>query len=182
MVTTRLMTADELMTLPDDGYEYELVRGELRRMPPPSIGHGYWCSRLARPLFKYEDDFGLVTVFINDAGVWLEEAPDTVRGPDIFVVQNDRLPPRPWSTYLTVPPVLVGEIASPGNTRAEIEEKIADYRRAGVSLIWYVFPETKTVWVDGAGRNRIVLSEADALDGSDVLPGLPPIPIADIFR
>ena len=29
---TRLMTAEELLAMPDDGYRYELVRGELVKM------------------------------------------------------------------------------------------------------------------------------------------------------
>ena len=43
MVTTtkqRLITADELFKMPDDGYRYELVRGELRKMAPPGGEHG----------------------------------------------------------------------------------------------------------------------------------------------
>jgi hypothetical protein len=31
--TPVLVTADELFMLPDDGFRYELVKGELRRMP-----------------------------------------------------------------------------------------------------------------------------------------------------
>jgi Uma2 family endonuclease len=105
-----------------------------------------------------------------------------VRGPDVAVYRNADLPPRPWTSYFTIPPALAAEVASPGESASEIEEKIADYRRAGVPLIWYAFPDTKTVWVDGAGRERTVLTEGDALDGSDVLPGLPPILVADIFQ
>lgn len=39
MVTTKgkLMTADELLNMPDDGYRYELVRGVLKKMAP--VGH-----------------------------------------------------------------------------------------------------------------------------------------------
>jgi Uma2 family endonuclease len=181
MVATRLMIADELAALPEDGYGYELVRGELRKMPPPGMEHGHHCKRIARPLVEYED-LGLATVFINDTGVWLEQDPDTVRGPDISVFLNEHLPPRPWTSYARIPPVLAVEVKSPFDRRADIEEKIADYLRAGVKLIWYVIPETRQVWVDGAGRDRVVLTEADVLDGSDVLPGLPPISIADIFR
>ena len=37
--TTRPMTADELLKMPDDGFRCELVRGELRKMPPASPFH-----------------------------------------------------------------------------------------------------------------------------------------------
>jgi Uma2 family endonuclease len=45
MVTRTLMTAEELAALPDDGFQYELVRGELRRMPPPKPEHEFVCMR-----------------------------------------------------------------------------------------------------------------------------------------
>ncbi len=39
-VERKLMTAEELLRLPDDGLGHELVRGELRTMPPTSWEHG----------------------------------------------------------------------------------------------------------------------------------------------
>jgi len=33
-VLTKPITADELLAMPDDGSRYELVKGELIRMPP----------------------------------------------------------------------------------------------------------------------------------------------------
>jgi len=182
MVATRLMTADELAAMPDDGYEYELVRGVLRKMPPPKPEHGEVTGNAALPLLLYARESGLATVFLNDTGVWLERDPDTVRGPDIAVALNHLLPPKPRTQYLTIPPALIVEVRSRFERLADIEEKIADYLRAGVPLIWYIFPEMKTVWVDGAARERVVLGEADILDGAEVLPGLAPIPVADLFR
>src|SRR5215216_1822266 len=171
MVATKLMTVEELSALPYDGYQYELVRGELRRMPPPKPEHGLVCVGLILWLASYRD-IGDVTVLSNDSGVTLAQNPDTVRGPDVAVFRNADLPTRPWTTYFTIPPALAAEVASPGDLKADIEEKIEDYRQAGVPLILYLFPEERFVWVDGAGRKRIVLSENDELDASDVLPGL----------
>lgn len=181
MVATKLMTAAGLSALPDDGFQYELVRGELRKMPPPKLEHGFVCMRLARWLSAFEE-VGDFTVFINDSGVQLEQNPDTVRGPDVAVYRNADLPPRPWTTYLAIAPALAGEVASPGESTTEIEEKVDDYRRAGMPLILYLFPERRVVSVDGAGRKRTVLGENDVLDCSEVLPGLAPIPVAKLFR
>ena len=38
--TTHLMTAEELMKLPDDGNHYELIKGELLTISPPGDEHG----------------------------------------------------------------------------------------------------------------------------------------------
>ena len=35
-----IATADELLRLPADGWRYELVRGELRKMSPSGARHG----------------------------------------------------------------------------------------------------------------------------------------------
>ena len=44
--STALMTAEELMQLPDDSYRYELINGELEKMPSPGPPHGRIAFRL----------------------------------------------------------------------------------------------------------------------------------------
>ena len=39
-VVRQQVTADELLLMPDDGFRYELVKGELRRMTPAGNVHG----------------------------------------------------------------------------------------------------------------------------------------------
>ena len=46
----RATTADELLGMPDDGFRYELVRGELRRMSPAGYRHGLVAANLLRAL------------------------------------------------------------------------------------------------------------------------------------
>jgi hypothetical protein len=36
MITAQRMTFEDLMATPDDGHRYELARGEIMQMPPPS--------------------------------------------------------------------------------------------------------------------------------------------------
>lgn len=38
--TSTLVTADELFVMPHDGFRHELVKGELRRMPPAGSEQG----------------------------------------------------------------------------------------------------------------------------------------------
>ena len=61
-----------------------------------------------------------------------------------------------------------------------IEQKLAEYREAGIPLIWVVYPATRTAHVLGANRQRRELGQDGVLDGEGILPGLS-IPLADIF-
>ncbi len=46
----KLMTAEEFMRIPDDGYRYELIRGELKKMAAASFDHGVYASRIVETL------------------------------------------------------------------------------------------------------------------------------------
>jgi Uma2 family endonuclease len=48
----RVVTADELMRMPDDGYSYELVQGRLIKMPKPGALHGIIGTRLFSALIR----------------------------------------------------------------------------------------------------------------------------------
>ena len=60
-VTTQvqLTTADELLRHPGDGYRYELIEGELKRMAPAGNEHGMLALRLAAKLWNFVDAKGL---------------------------------------------------------------------------------------------------------------------------
>ena len=45
-VVRQQVTADELLHMHDDGFRYELVRGELRRMNPAGNVHGRIAVRI----------------------------------------------------------------------------------------------------------------------------------------
>ena len=60
---------------------------------------------------------------------------------------------------------------SPGNTRAEMLRKREEYFLAGVLLVWEVDPRTFTIDVYTAPETKTTLTEADTLDGGEVLPG-----------
>jgi Uma2 family endonuclease len=182
MVTTKLATAEDLAALPDDGLtKYELIRGEIRKMAPAGEGHGRIAARMAKPLFILEDALGGETL-IADTGYFIEYDPDTILAPDAAFLRRDQLSPLGEQTgFSRSIPALVIEVKSPSESMREVLEKVDIYRRAGVPLIWVAFPQTQTVLVDGAGRERQTLGMDDTLDGEEILPGLR-LPVATIFR
>lgn len=179
--TTRLMTADELLVMPKDGFHYELVKGELKRMPPTGREHGGVTMNLAAPLHLYVKLNKLGQVYAAETGFKLQSDPDTVRAPDIAFVRAERI----HSTnreqgYGDGAPDLAVEVLSPGNTKREMTDKVEEYLAAGGRLVWAVNPKSKTVTVYRSFTDVATLTENDTLDGGDVVPGFQ-IPVAEIF-
>lgn len=173
MVTlTRLLTAEDLATVPDDGMMHELVEGVLVAMPPPSIWHGRRASRLTSLLTVHVTRHQLGDVVV-EAGFVLRRRPDTVRGPDVAFIAAGRFP----TDEQHGPPFLEGaldlavEIVSPGNTKREIAEKVAEYLEAGARLVWVLDAPQRTLTVHRPGQAPQVLSEADTVTGETVVPG-----------
>src|SRR3954453_394054 len=91
--TTELLTADDLWNLRKDRNRHELVKGEVRTMPPAGGEHGVTTNKLNIPLGYFVETHGLGIVFAAETGFIIERDPDTVRAPDIAFVRKERVPP-----------------------------------------------------------------------------------------
>jgi Uma2 family endonuclease len=176
--TTARLTADDLAALPDDGWRYDLVRGDLVRMPPDTFDHGQFDDNIRFPLSRFVRDRNLGRVMGN-VGFTLEIAPDTVLGPDVSFVRADRLPGRGGRAFPTLAPDLAVEVLSPSNTASDIARTLAIDLAAGVGLVWVIDPASRSVAVS-TPTGAAVLAEGDVRDSGDVLPGFA-IPVADLF-
>jgi Uma2 family endonuclease len=182
MATTKLMTAEEFMALPDDGWRYELIRGVPHRMSPAGMEHGEVGSEIHFALKGHVDPRGLGRVYGADTGFLFERDPDIVRAPDVAFVRAERVPPREQRRgFSPVVPDLAVEVVSPSDVAEEVAEKVAFYLDHGVPLVWVAYPTPQQVAVHRPGRSPLLLGVGDVLDGGDVLPGLR-LPVADIFR
>jgi Uma2 family endonuclease len=77
-----------------------------------------------------------------------------------------------WSRHFArLFPDLVAEVVSPSDTFSSVAEKVEDWLKAGVRLVWVIDPATQTVRVYRTGQPTQVLREQDTLSGEDVLPG-----------
>jgi Uma2 family endonuclease len=99
--------------------------------------------------------------------------PRQIRVPDVCFVSWERLPDGklPQTPILPVAPDLAVEVLSEGNTEHEMHRKLSDYFAAGVRLVWYIDPRTRTAAVYTAPEQCTMLNETDVLTGGDVLPG-----------
>ena len=178
---TAAVTAAELLAMPEDGYRYELVRGELRKMAPAGAEHGELAGNVTTSLGPYVKAHNLGKVYVNDTGFWIGSDPDHVRAPDIAFVRQERVAATGRRTgYWPGAPDLAVEVISPNDRYTEVEEKVADWLAAGVQLVVLVNPRNRTVTCRRPGQSPVILTEADTLEGGDVVPGWQ-MAVGDIF-
>jgi Uma2 family endonuclease len=177
----RIFTIDDLMNLPDDGYEYELREGELVQMPPCSNESSEVGLTIAAALKVFVKQHSLGLVSGADGGYTLQRTRPTVLAPEAAFVSRDRVPPREKRRrYLELAPDLVAEVISPSDRAGEVHQKVMLWLSHGVRILWLVDPVKETVTVYRPDRGPILLHIGDVLDGDDVIPGFT-LPVADIF-
>lgn len=183
MATTdaKLMTAEELLNMPKDGYRYELVRGVLKKMAP--VGHtgGFYESNVIAELRTFVKTNRLGRTYSSSTGFLLERDPDYVLMPDAAFVQRERVEEVGEERgFFPGAPDFAAEVISPSDRLTDVYEKVEEWLNAGALMVVVVNPRDCTVSVHTA-ESAVTLSENDTLDGGDVVPGWR-LPIADIFE
>ena len=178
----KLMTADEMLAMPDDGFVYELIKGDLIQVsPPPGHEHGLVVMNIAGPLYQFVKTQKLGQVYAAETGYLLEQDPDTVRAADVSFLRRERIESAGRvKGYWVGAPDLAVEVISPSDTVRRIEGKVAEWLEFGARLVWVVSPKLRNVTVYRSLTDISILTEKDTLDGGDVVPGFQ-IPVAEIF-
>ena len=175
-------TAGQLLAMPADGWRYELVDGELRRMAPAGHEHGRVALNLAWRLGQHASTHRLGTVYAAETGFLIRRDPDTVRAPDIAFIAKARADAaRTTRGYFPGAPDLAVELVSPSDTFSEVEEKVFEWLDAGSIGVVVVDPRRRRVTVSRGKQDICVLGENDTLDLSFVLAGFS-IPVAELFE
>ena len=175
------LTAEDLLRLDSKGVKGELIRGEFCETMSVGGEHGEVVMKLGFLMGSVVIPGRLGRLTGSDAGVILERDPDTVREPDAAFISAARLPlTERVTSYYEIIPDLVVEIASPSDSRREVNDKARMWHNCGVPLVWAAYPETRTIDVHRADGSIITLRENDVLDGGEILPGFA-VPVRDIF-
>ena len=108
---------------------------------------------------------------------------DRNRRPDAAYVSFNRWPVTkvvPSTNAWDVLPEIVAEVISPSELVDEIFDKIEEYFRSGVDLVWAVYPKHRLVYVYESFTKVRILTHNDTLDGGLVLPGFQ-LPLSKLF-
>jgi Uma2 family endonuclease len=168
----RLMSADELLALPDDSRRRELVAGLMVSEPPASFRHGDIAAEVFTRLSEYVRQRDLGRVVSTETGFLLARNPDTVRAPDVaFVARSKIQRAGAFRGYFPGAPDLAVEVLSLSERPAAVHAKIGDYLAAGSRLVWVIDPSNRQVRVHRSLLQPSILEATSILEGDDVLPG-----------
>jgi Uma2 family endonuclease len=182
----KVMTTEEMLALPDDGMDRELIRGKLKERPMTKRNrwHSSVEARLAHLLSGWLERSANQggDIVSGEAGFRLRRHPDTTVGIDVAYVSAEVVEKTPEkSVFFEGPPVLAVEILSPTDKHREITEKTRAYLEADVPLVWWVDPEFRTVMVHRPDAEPELFNVRQELSAEPHLPGFR-IPVANLFK
>jgi Uma2 family endonuclease len=145
---------------------------------------GYIESLLAIALSGYLRDFVKkhnLGIILGEAGT-LRILPGQVRIPDVSFISWKKFPggKLPRVQIPSVAPDLAVEVLSPGNTEGELRRKLQDYFSAGVRLVWYIEPASRSAKVYTSPDQFEAFNDTQSLSGGEVLPGFE-LALRDLF-
>ena len=180
-VGDKAVTAGELLMMPQDGLRYELVKGELRKMPLAGDEHGDIAATLLLMLGQHVRSNDLGKVYAAETGFKLAHDPDTVRAPDVAFVRRELVEKTGrLKQFREGAPDLAAEVVSPSDSYSMVLEKTFDWLAAGARMVLVVDPDRRTVTVYRSLEEFRILTDKDTLDGGDVVPGWK-LPVAELF-
>ena len=177
MADTDIITDEELLKLPKDGYKRELVDGKIV-VTPAGYRHGLVIVRLATRLAAFADLRDLGDVLDSSTGFRLPSR--NLRVPDISFVARGRVSEPPPKGFAELAPDLVVEVLSPDDSPRLVLDKVGEYLGAGARLVWVIDPEIRRAAVYRSLTEVTQVATDGVLGGEDVLPGFS-CPLAEIL-
>lgn len=167
---SRAYTADDLLTMPD-GDRYEIIEGELKERVMSYLS-SLIAAKIAALLWQWMAAGHPGRIAGSDGGFTIFPwAPGDLRMPDVSYISTERLPTIPPTGWVSTPPQFAVEVVSPTDLAADVQKKADDYIRAGVALVWVVFPRTRTVQIMRGDGSTAIAHAGQTLTGELVLPG-----------
>ncbi len=176
----RRLTYEDYCRMPA-GERYELVEGELRVVPSPTVFHQELSKRLQFLLIRWVEERHLGKVYNAPIDVLLSE--HNVVQPDLLCVLREKLEIIRKANIQGAPDLVV-EILSPSTEEWDRVTKRQVYAKFGVRELWFVDPAGRSVEVAclTVGDLRTVQTfAAGATLTTPLLPGFV-VDIDELFR
>ena len=148
----------------------EVLAGTLHTQPRPAMRHGLATTEIG---YELTGPFG--RGHGGPGGWWIVFEPELHLGDDILVPdlggwRRETMPQYSDAAYCTIAPDWACEVLSPSTRRIDRHEKSVIYAREGVSHLWFVDPDAKTLEAFELRDSHWVLLATLADEGPVSLP------------
>ena len=166
--------AEFMLWEPEDGYKYEWNDGELIQFTGMNKKQVYIYDLLLDLFIDkgYKKNGTLVSEYDTMlSGIQM-------RRPDIAYLTKEQIVQT--RAGVDVIPEFVIEILSESDNVNKVEEKVAEYFKAGVRVVWNIYLEQKVIYVYTSRREVKICIEDDVCSAKPVLPDFE-ISVSQIF-
>ncbi len=171
LIEPEIYTQNDLEELSAQGARYELIRGELKPMPPAGADHGNVTVDLIALVHGHVLAHNLGKGFTSETGFIIEDNPRTILAPDYAFIARERMIYPIPTGFMPLVPDLVLETRSPGDTAREVAAKVELWLEVGAREVWELNPRRQILTIYRPDDEPRALGAADKLE-SDLLPGL----------
>ena len=194
--STRQMSVDELMALPEHRWRYELIAGQLTQRVPGDLGYDMIARLLVSALRAFVRTASIDGAVVQEAGIVISAAgqPDTMLVPALAFISAHQASSVDSPVELSpvrLVPEFVFEIAAPGQERQMLAERARMWLDAGTRIVWVIRPALRQVEVWRAREDGSTSAEAGTpevtirnvhhtLELPDLLPGFA-YPVGHLF-
>lgn len=163
----------------EDGYKYEWVRGAVIKTKHTMNQKQLYILANLRDFFNH-------LVFSGKIAGYFEPEVDTFflsgeahRRPDLsyFTKKQQALAAHGEEQI----PQFVVEVISGNDLLIDLEDKMMDYWKAGVQVVWLIYPKQEVVYVHSHGKETVRCQADDPCSAEPVLPEFA-LPTSDIFK
>lgn len=152
---------------PDEGFLYE-YDGEYAEQIHTRQNTERYFVRNIQDFFIKTSAYQQRSRLFEETECWLTEK--QMRRPDMALFTDAQI--RESTAGGHPVPTFVVEIISEHDKANKIEKKVGEYFRAGVQVVWHIYPELRMVRVLLSPRRLTSLFESDVIDAAPAIPDL----------
>lgn len=160
----------------EDAWKYEWVNGMVEKTPRSmDTTQFYIFVNLLEFLNKLKSNSVVEGTFIAEGDAFFS---GNHRRPDIAFYSMKQI--RDGRENKDVHPDFVIEVISKNDQMLKVQDKMSDYRKAGVKVIWHIFPKQQEVHVYHGKKMTVCIGD-DLCSASPVIDGFV-LPVKDVFK
>jgi len=150
----------------NDGFKYEWNDGEIIKFEKMKKKYLALIRRLQQLFFR-TISFSKGAAFIMEQDVMLTGI--QMRRPDLAFFSGEQIDNSAISEEEPIPAFVI-EVISPTDDAEKVEEKLAEYFKSTVQVVWHIYPENHVVYVYTSRKNVKVCTDDDVCSATPVLP------------